>query len=414
MLQVVIMNKITIMVLVVSIMIGIFLIDRAIDIDQVWNTTKISLKLVDCHSSSHDDSEVCDLLETNDFHKQEHITLPATVRKSLGLRDPVNGKINQQIRVGIDTNGNDRIDETEEYAVYTVVKDYNRTKAAYMGKGGLNRIKASNGMNVILDTRIITSTSCPSMDTPGQYECFFNPDPNQRYLIAIAPHGGSNEIGTAQQVDVMKQYIVDRTNIPVTTYELLGNTKGGVGSHERYHITSTEIDNTGLIHNYSHVSYPLLSTTPRDYRFSVAFHGFSFDGDEKCPQSDPGANYTQDKQDGHAVVIYLGGLDTNTHKKMLRDKIESSVYEVYNNMNSATKGSYCRPLVKIPDVNSDEEKLYGGDDPNNIVNWLGGSGIQIEQSTYALYIKDTSPTVKSPFRDSIAQAVAEYYRDLYP
>ena len=82
-------------------------------------------------------------------------------------------------------------------------------------------------------------------------------------------------------------------------------------------------------------------------------------------------------------------------------------------MNSSTKDSYCRPLVKIPDVNSDEEKLYGGDDPDNIVNWLGDSGIQIEQSTYALYIKNTSPSVKSPFRDSIAWAVAEYYRDLH-
>ncbi len=83
-------------------------------------------------------------------------------------------------------------------------------------------------------------------------------------------------------------------------------------------------------------------------------------------------------------------------------------------MNSSTKESYCKPLVKIPDVNSDEAKLYGGDDPDNIVNWLGGSGIQVEQSTYALYIKNTSPIVKSPFRDSIAQAVAEYYRDLHP
>ena len=129
------MNKMTIMILVVSIMIGIFLIGRAIDIDQVRKTAKISLKLVDCHSNSHDDSEVCNLLESNDLHKQEHITLPSIVRKNLGLRDPVNGRINQQIRVGIDTNENGRIDETEEYAVYTVVKDYDRTKAAYMGKG---------------------------------------------------------------------------------------------------------------------------------------------------------------------------------------------------------------------------------------------------------------------------------------
>ncbi|HMB46467.1 MAG TPA: hypothetical protein VKL21_11670 [Candidatus Methanoperedens sp.] len=405
------MTKITIMILVVLILLGIFLI-RAIDNDPVQDTTKINLKLIDCHSNSHDDPEVCNLLETNDLHKQEHITLPTIVRRSLGLRDPVNGRINQQVRVGIDANGNNQIDETEEYSVYTVVKDYDRTKAAYMGKGGLNRIEASSGMNVILDTRIITSTSCPSIETPGQYECFFNPDPNQRYLIAIAPHGGSNEIGTAQQVEVMKQYIVEKTNIPLTTYELLGNNKGGMGSHEIYHITSTEIDNTGLIHNYSHVIYPMLSSIPRDYRFSVSFHGFSPDEDEKCSHPDPGANYTPDKQDGHAVVIYLGGRDTNTHKNMLRDKIESRVYEVYNNMNYSTKDSYCKPLVKIPDVNSDEEKLYGGNDPDNIVNWLGSSGIQIEQSTYALYLKNTD--VKSPFRDSIAQAVAEYYADMYP
>jgi phage replication-related protein YjqB (UPF0714/DUF867 family) len=379
----------------------------------VRKSVKINLKLVDCYSNSHDDPEVCNLLGANNLHTQEHITLPAIVRRNLGLRDSVDWRIDQQIRVGVDANGNNRIDETETYAVYTVVKDYDRTQMAYMGTKGLNRIGAYSGMKVILDTQVITSPTCPSPGTIGQYECLFNPNPDQRYLIAIAPHAGSNEIGTAQQVDTMKQYLVDKTNIPITTYQLLGTKKGG-NSHESYHITSTEIDNTSLIHNYSHVSYPLLSKIPRDYQFSVAFHGFSLDEDEKCPSTDPGANYTPDKQDGHAVVIYVGGQDIDAHKEILRKKIESNVYAVYNNLSSSTKNSYCKPLVKIPDVNTDQGKLYGGDNPDNIVNWLSSSGLQLEQSSYARYIKNTSPILKSPFSDSIARAVAEYYRDLHP
>ncbi|HMB46468.1 MAG TPA: carbohydrate binding domain-containing protein, partial [Candidatus Methanoperedens sp.] len=372
----------------------------------VRKSTKISLKVVDCYSNSHEDPEVCNLLGANKLHTQEHITLPAIVRRNFGLRDPVDGRINQQIRVGVDANGNNRIDETEAYAVYTVVMDYDRTQTAYMGTKGLNRIGASSGMKVIMDTQVLTSPTCPSIGTIGQYECFFNPNPNQRYLIAIAPHGGSNEIGTAQQVDALKQFLVDKTNIPITTYQLLGTKKGG-NSHDSYHITSTEIDNTNLIHDYFHVSYPLLSKIPRDYQFSVAFHGFSLDEDEKCPSPDPGANYTPDKQDGHAVVIYIGGRDIDAHKQILRNKIESNVYAVYNNMSSSNKKSYCKPLVKIPDVNSDQGKLYGGDNPENIVNWLSGSGLQFEESSYARYIKNTNPIVKSPFRDSIARAVAE-------
>ncbi len=336
-----------------------------------------TIKIADADSSTA-------YLLTNGPYAEEHITLPTKVRTDLGLRAPdAGGKINQQIRVGFDRNKDGKLQDNETFAIYTVVTDYNILPPVNyteipvrLGQKARSRIGANVGDTVLLDTKLVTSGGCDEKKV-GLYECLVDPTPNYNRLVAIAPHGGSIETGTDEQVDAMRLFL----DKPFTGYKLLGrNQSNGQGSHERYHITSTEMDNTawGVI-PYSHVSYPVLrqNLSSRNFRYAVSFHGFSYPSTIGCK---------------NPVVIYVGGLDEQ-HKPGLVKQIQKAIGDNPANF------SDCK---KVEILTAGE---YAGKNPRNIVNWLTAndiSGIQLEQSKAARDIYGTQ----------IAKAVAEFYKPL--
>lgn len=341
------------------------------------NPPQPTIKIADADSSTA-------YLLTNGPYAEEHITLPTKVRTNLGLRNPdPAGEINQQIRVGFDRNQDGKLADNETFAIYTVVKDYNILPAVNyteipirMGQKARNRIGANIGDTVLLDTKVVTSGGCDEKKV-GLYECLVDPTPNSNRLVAIAPHGGSIENGTNEQVDAMRKFL----DKPFTGYKLLGKNQGnGQGSRDRFHITSTEMDNTALgVIPYSHVSYPVLrqNLSSRNFRYAVSFHGFAYPSTTGC--KDP-------------VVIYVGGLDEQ-NKPGLVKQIQKAIGD---------NPAYFSDCKKVEIPNGGE---YAGKDPGNLVNWLtanDNSGIQLEQSKAARDLYGTQ----------IAKAVAEFYKPL--
>ncbi|MGH3897913.1 MAG: poly-gamma-glutamate hydrolase family protein [Pseudonocardiaceae bacterium] len=171
----------------------------------------------------------------------------------------------------------------------------------------------------------------------------------QSGLIALAPHGGDIEPHTDQQAERVASRLVAKA---VSSWRGKG-WKDGAGAFDRWHITSTDINEA---------SFPLLnSVISRGFTYAVAFHGL----DE--PE------------------ILIGGTAPASLKQEIRDAIAG-----------ATAGSCIDVRIAEPDEG------FGGDDPCNIVNRLsagGANGIQIEQSRQA----------RSRHWADIADAVADVY-----
>ena len=183
----------------------------------------------------------------------------------------------------------------------------------------------------------------------GEFIERLDDDGQDRGLIAIAPHGGDIEPHTDEQAEHVAKRLADRS---VSSWRCKG-WKDGRGAFERWHITSTDINET---------SFPrLASVIDRGFAYAVAFHGF----DES--------------------EILIGGSARTSLKKDIKAAIER-----------ATRGSGIAVRIAAPDDG------FGGDDPRNIVNRLsagGRSGIQIEQSREA--------------RDHHGLAIADAVADVY-
>lgn len=148
-------------------------------------------------------------------------------------------------------------------------------------------------------------------------------DGSQSDLVVCAPHGGWIEHPTDEQA----AYVADA--LAVTNWSCVGYNAGG-GAYDRWHITSTDIDQR---------SFPKLgSIADRGFDHAVSFHGFSESG------------------------IVIGGAAPDSLKTAVADAIDD-----------ATGGAY--------DVETTETGEYAGTDPDNFVNWLSeGNGVQLEQS----------------------------------
>lgn len=168
---------------------------------------------------------------------------------------------------------------------------------------------------------------------------------SHRGLIAIAPHGGAIERHTDEQAEHVRQHLGSK---PIFVW-LCKGFKQGRGAFDRWHITSTDINEE---------SFPKLKTViGRGFEYAVAFHGFRED------------------------FICIGG----SASPELKNEIKAAISEI--------------PVFDI-EVKTDDEGCPGafnGNDPRNIVNRLGTNGIQIEQSIEA----------RTRFGCAIACAVAD-------
>ena len=151
-------------------------------------------------------------------------------------------------------------------------------------------------------------------------------------LVALAPHGGALENWTDDQAERVASQLAAKG---VSSWRCKGWRSGG-GAFDRWHITSTEI---------SRRSFPLLdSIGSRGFQYAVAFHGFT------------------DSE------ILIGGGASQSLKERVRDAIAAVVV----------------PSIPVRVATAEDE--FGGDNPDNLTNWItsgGTGGVQIDQSYQA-------------------------------
>jgi phage replication-related protein YjqB (UPF0714/DUF867 family) len=269
----------------------------------------------------------------------EHCSLDPERLESIGL---VPGS---QIRVK-------RADD--QFALYTVSETRHEATDTIvrMALQGRQRLGTADEFEATIDTQVPhpTFSDVEAVENSEFVERLDDHSAHQQ-LIAIAPHGGAIERHTDEQAERVAALLgCDRASV----WRCRGFKLGG-GAFERWHITSTDINET---------SFPLLKTIGcRHFAHAVAFHGFS-----------------------EADVLIGGGAPL-----ALKEEIGAAVER-------ALAGSGIRVRIAT------ESEHYDGDSADNIVNRLtagGANGVQIEQSIEA----------REGFWKAIAHAVADVYSE---
>jgi phage replication-related protein YjqB (UPF0714/DUF867 family) len=171
-------------------------------------------------------------------------------------------------------------------------------------------------------------------------------------LVVIAPHGGNIEEHTDEQAEHVAEQLSSKS---VSVWMCKGFKKGG-GAFNRWHITSTDI---------SEESFPKLKTIyGRHFKYAIAFHGWS----------------------GDSICIGGSSQDPEDHtKEEIKEAIEDVVHG--SEIGVAMGGPAC-------------PENFNANDPKNIVNRLGTTGVQIEQCERA----------RDDYGSRIAEAVANVIR----
>jgi len=239
----------------------------------------------------------------------------------------------------------------DELALYTVsqVRQERPDGLVRMGPGGRSRLGPGGEIAAVVDSVAANPTISERLaEEQGEFIERLRDDGRQRRLIAIAPHGGAIE----PQTDLQAERVRSRLGLARASAWRCKGWGGARGARERWHITSTDIEEA---------SFPRLATViGRGFAFAVAFHGLLAEGE-----------------------ILIGGRAPRALRDDIRGAIERAI---------AGSGITVR-LARRGDGSN-------GNATRNIVNRLGASGVQIEQS----------PTARSDHWRAIADAVAEVYR----
>jgi phage replication-related protein YjqB (UPF0714/DUF867 family) len=287
-------------------------------------------------------------------------TVPVSVRKALStqsdlMQRPEHCSVDARVldTLGIAAGQQVRVRRAAaEYALYTAadVRNEHADNVVRMGLAGRRRLDSDEPFAAELDPRAVSpGLSDGEARRRGEFVERLDDDGHQDRLVLIAPHGGDIEIRTDDQVGRVASCLADT---PVSSWLCKGFHPGGAS--RAWHITSSDIHPA---------SFPLLNSAfCRGFNHALAFHGFGRD------------------------EILIGGSASRALKRALRSAIREAV-----------DGS------EIPVRIASPADVFGGDDPNNIVNRLaagGHGGIQIEQSLPA----------RTRHWAAIAEAVAQIYR----
>ncbi len=185
-----------------------------------------------------------------------------------------------------------------------------------------------------------------------------------RELVVIAPHGGLIE----EHTDTQAQYLAEQLpSKVVSTWICKGfNKKEEGGAFARWHITSTDI---------SEKSFPKLKTIyGRQFKFAIAFHGWG--GDSIC----------------------IGGSESDPRPPNCQKEEISLKEEIKCAIEKVVPSSIDVVLGGAGDKRCPQN--FNGDNPENIVNRLGTTGVQIEQCE----------TARKDHGKAISKAVADVIR----
>ena len=245
-----------------------------------------------------------------------------------------------------------RIHHNGEFALYTVSELLHETtdSVVRMGLGGRQRLGEEGEFEGDLDTKVVDPdlNDKDARDAGELVERLADDDVTQTHLIVIAPHGG----GIEEHTDSQAERVVERLGPQLASGWRAKGWGSNGGAFVRWHITSTDL---------SPVCFPLLdSVMSRRFAHAVAFHGFN---------DEPG--------------VLIGGTAPADVKEGFRQAIQAVLPERFH------------VRVALP------TELYGGDDPDNIVNRLSPcGGIQIEQG----------PIPREDHGCAIADVVADFFR----
>ena len=254
---------------------------------------------------------------------------------SIGVR------VGQQVRIKRGTG---------DYALYTVSEgsDESPDEIVRMAAVARTRLRGGDEFDAVVETQAIRSDmSDEQAEQAGEFVERLDDDDASSRFIVMAPHGGAIEPFTAEQAERVHDQLESRR---VSSWRCKGFKRGG-GAHERWHITSSDIDER---------SFPLLRRiADRLFAHAVSFHGL--DGAE----------------------ILIGGAAPGKFKLDLKSAIDGAI-----------AGSGISVRIAQPG------DKFNGDDPRNIVNRLcPANGIQVEQPLRA----------RRDFGQTIADAVATFY-----
>jgi phage replication-related protein YjqB (UPF0714/DUF867 family) len=287
-------------------------------------------------------------------------TVPVSVRKALSTQSdlmhrPEHCSIDARILhlAGLAAGQQLRIErDATAYALFTAaeVRNEHTDNVVRIGRAGRGRLDSDDPFAAELDSRVVSpGLSDGEAKRRGEFVERLNDDGHQARLVLIAPHGGDIEIHTDDQVGRVTSCLA---HTPVSSWQCKGYHPGGAS--KVWHITSSDIHPA---------SFPLLNSVfGRGFTHALAFHGF----------------------DRHEILI--GGTASRALKRALRSAIMRAV-----------DGSQIPVRIASP------ADVFGGDDPDNIVNRLtvgGHGGIQIEQGLAA----------RTGHWAAIAEAVAKTYR----
>jgi phage replication-related protein YjqB (UPF0714/DUF867 family) len=251
--------------------------------------------------------------------RREHCSADARLLQAIG------SDLRHQVRVHCVVDGR------EELALYTVSELLDETPddIVRMGLVGRKRLRTEDEVQGVVDSKVVDSqlddTRAREAGELVERLC----DDGSQHLIVIAPHGGDIEPGTDDQA----RHVAGRLRDHSASLWLCRGWRPGGGAFDRWHITSTDLNPAG---------FPLLqSVMSRCFTYAVAFHGFDQPG------------------------VLIGGTAPPSLK-----------FAVHEAIGGKLDGLAIDVRIATPD------DLFGGDDPENLVNRLTierAYGIQIEQ-----------------------------------
>ena len=260
--------------------------------------------------------------------------------------------IGQQVRIT-------RRDSPNSVAVFTVKQanpdddlgDPELANVVRTGQTGRERLGKAEEMAATVQDKVVDDA--PQSGTFSFFELADDDDGKQAYFIAIAPHGGDIEPHTDQEAEHVITEL-QAASVPASFWLCKGDGDRDKGAFDRWHITSEDLQPA---------CFPLLQPlASRTFCYGVAFHGFDRNEDE--------------------ADVYIGGAASLPLKR--------AVEKALNDLNLSIE-------VKISTC-SDKPKFQGFS-PENIINRLATSGIQLEQSRHA----------REKFGQQIAGAVAKVF-----
>ena len=249
--------------------------------------------------------------------------------------ESIGRSIGQQVRIT-------RSDSPNFVAVYTVKQanpeddlgDPKQANVVRTGKTGRERLGTNDGMAAIVQAKVVDDAARPGAFSLVEYA---DDDGKQAYFIAIAPHGGEIEKRTDEQPELAVTELTAAC-FPASSWLCKGDGDSDKGAFDRWHITSEDIQPA---------CFPLLEPlASRTFCYGVSFHGFERKQDE--------------------ADIYIGGAAS----PLLKLAIERALIAL-------------KLPIKVKISTRYDKPKFQGFSPENIINRLAASGIQLEQSHQA-------------------------------